>query len=202
MIAFLRGRPAGTGPDYVIIDVGGIGYKVHVPTPVIGALADNSGDATVHTYMHVREDAMQLYGFLQETDREIFELLIQVSGIGPKAALAILSSMPVQSFIQSVLHEQVHILVQVPGVGKKTAQRVIIELKDKLGKISVERGPETSGVPGGLSDETGDALQALVALGYNPVEARRALGKIAGSGNAPVKPEDLVRMALKELARF
>lgn len=204
MIAFLRGRPAGAGPDYMVIDVGGVGYKVFVPTPVLGAAADSKEEVTLYTYLHVREDAMQLFGCLDEADLRVFELLIQVSGIGPKVALAVLSSMPAASFIQAVISEQADLLTRIPGVGKKTAQRVIIELKDKLGKMGAAAGGE--GLPGSpagpLPDAAAEALQALVALGYNPGEARKAMGKAIGKGAGALTPENLVLESLKELGRL
>lgn len=202
MIAFLRGQPVSTGADCVILDVTGIGYRVFVPTPVIAALAGQNSEVTLHTYLHVREDAMQLYGFLQEEDLGVFASLIQVSGIGPKVALAVLSSMTASSFIQAVLHEQVDILTRVPGVGKKTGQRAIIELKDKFAKMNPGREMALPGISTGSPGGVDDALQALIALGYSPVEARRALGKISPAENGPLKLEDIVKMALKELGRF
>ncbi len=202
MISFLRGRAVNTGTDHVVIDVGGIGYKVFVPTTVIGKAADPQQDITLHTYLHVREDAMQLFGFMAESDRGIFELLLQVSGIGPKVALAVLSATTVPSLVQAVINEQVNVLTQIPGVGKKMAQRVIVELKDKFAKIDVG-GDGDSGmtefVPG-PEDTAGDALQALAALGYNPAEAKKALAKVV-AGNKDLALEETVRLALKELGR-
>lgn len=202
MISFLRGKVAGTGAEHVVIDIGGVGYKVYVPTSILGFLADGNDDITVYTYMHVREDALQLFGFLNEGDREVFEMLLQVSGIGPKVGLAILSAMPAAAFIRGVIQEQVHVLTQCPGVGKKVAQRVIIELKDKLEKVKIGGDPEISGLDVKTSDAAGDALQALIALGYNPSEAKKALGKIPNRETGDHQPEDIVRMALKELGRF
>jgi len=202
MISFLRGRPAAAGSDYVIIDVGGIGYKVNVPTPVVRALTDSGVETTIFTYMHVREDAMQLYGCLSENDLRIFEYLIQISGVGPKVALAVLSSMSVSAFIQSVLGEEVDSLTRVPGVGKKTAQRIIIELKDKLEKLDTGEETGIAGSALGRPDVTNDALQALMALGYNAVEAKRVLGKIDFSKSGSISSEEVIKMALKELARL
>lgn len=201
MIAFLRGRLINTGPDFVIIDVNGIGYKVFVPIPVIGVMTDKNSEVTIYTYLHVREDAMLLFGFLQESDQEIFELLIQISGIGPKVALAVLSSMSAPSFIHAVINEQVGILTQIPGVGKKTAQRVIIELKDKLEKY-IKCGMEIRDVSFGLPDTFADAVHALIVLGYSSLEAKKILGRISANHTDQIKTEDLVRIALKELGRF
>ena len=202
MISFLRGKTVNTGTDHVVIDVGGIGYKVFVPTTVIGKAAEPQQDITLHTYLHVREDAMQLFGFMAESDRGIFELLLQVSGIGPKVALAVLSATTVPSLVQAVINEQVNVLTQIPGVGKKMAQRVIVELKDKFAKIDVGGDGEsgmTEFVPG-PEDTAGDALQALAALGYNPAEAKKALAKVV-AGNKDLALEETVRLALKELGR-
>jgi len=200
MISFLRGRTVNTGTDHVVIDVGGIGYKVFVPTSVIGKAAEPQQDITLHTYLHVREDAMQLFGFMAESDRGIFELLLQVSGIGPKVALAVLSATTVPSLVQAVINEQVNVLTQIPGVGKKMAQRVIVELKDKFAKIDVGGDSGITEFVPGPEDNAGDALQALAALGYNPAEAKKALAKVV-SGNKDLALEETVRLALKELGR-
>lgn len=202
MIAFLKGKPVSTGADYVVLEVGGIGYKVYVPTSALRNFTDKNNETTVFTYLHVREDAMQLFGFLSENDRETFEMLIQVSGVGPKVALAILSAMPCQTFIQSVLHEQINMLTQISGVGKKTAQRIIIELKDKLSKINVQLDNEVAVIPTSLENKSNDALQALITLGYNPIEAKRVLGKISTAENENLTTEDMIKFALKELGRF
>jgi Holliday junction DNA helicase RuvA len=200
MIAFLRGRPAVIGTDHVVIDVGGVGYKVFVPIPVVSSISGQKDDVTVFTYLNVREDAMQLYGFLDEKDLEVFEMLIQISGIGPKVALAVLSAMSAQSLIHAVVQEQISILTGISGVGKKTAQRLIIELKDKLEKMSIGEIQEIPAVRGGISGYADDALQGLIALGYNQLEAKRALGKVVLL-DGDKKPEVLLKLALKELSK-
>ncbi len=202
MISFVRGTLVSTGPDYVVIDVAGVGYKVFVPTPAVTALAGQKDGVTVYTYLHVRDDAMQLFGFVQESDRQIFEQLIQVSGIGPRVALAVLSSMPSQALVQAVLHEQTNVLTRIPGVGKKMAQRIIIELKDKLGKLDISKGHEPIPGTAGLPDASGEALEALIALGYNPGEAKRVLVSMSQKEIPSLKPQELVRLALKELGKF
>ncbi len=201
MIAFLRGKAVNSGTDHVVIDVGGIGYKVFVPATVISKVGDPQQDITLYTYLHVREDAMQLFGFLEESDRGVFELLLQVSGIGPKVALAVLSAATVPSLVQAVINEQVNVLTQIPGVGKKMAQRVIVELKDKFAKIDVgDSAGITAETVSGPDDTAGDALQALAALGYNPAEAKKALAKVT-AGNKGLVLEETVKLALKELGR-
>ncbi|WP_418792243.1 Holliday junction branch migration protein RuvA [Phosphitispora sp. TUW77] len=200
MISFLRGRIVSTGIDHVVIDLGGIGYKVFVPTTVISKAVDSQMEITLHTYLHVREDAMQLFGFKAESDRGIFELLLQVSGIGPRLALAVLSAVTVPSLVQAVINEQVNVLTQIPGVGKKMAQRVIVELKDKFAKIDIGDDSGITEIVPGSEDTAGDAMQALAALGYHPAEAKKALAKVA-SGNKGLALEEIVRLALKELGR-
>ncbi|PKM80956.1 MAG: Holliday junction branch migration protein RuvA [Firmicutes bacterium HGW-Firmicutes-14] len=201
MIAFIKGQPFSAGTDYIIIDVNGVGYRVNVPTSVVSRVAGKKDDVTIYTYMHVREDAMQLFGFIEESDRAVFELLIQVSGIGPRVALGILSSINTPALVQAVINEQVNILTGISGIGKKMAQRIIVELKDKFSKMGAA---EDTGLPGsdaGTPDQAGDALQALTALGYNPAEARRALAKAASEKNSSIGLEEMVRLALKELGR-
>lgn len=202
MIAFLRGRVVSSGTDYVVVDIAGIGYKVYVPTPVIGSVADKKEDIMIYTYMNVREDAIQLFGFLTEGDLDIFELLIQISGIGPRVALSVLSFMPGTSFIQAVAQEQVETLTKIPGVGKKTAQRVIIELKDKIAKIDNKGGIDIGSTTPLVLNTSEDALQALTALGYNSVEAKRAVGKIIARESQNLTTEEIIKLALKELGRF
>lgn len=202
MISFLRGRVVSSGIDYVVVDIGGVGYKVYVPTPVIGSVADKKEEIMIYTYMNVREDSIQLFGFLNEHDLEIFELLIQISGIGPRVALSVLSFMPGTSFVQAVAQERVETLTKIPGVGKKTAQRVIIELKDKIVKIENKGGVDTGSPVPLLSNASEDALQALTALGYNPVEAKRAVGKIISRDCQNLTTEEIIKLALKELGRF
>lgn len=202
MIAFLRGRVVSSGIDNLVIDISGVGYKVYVPTPVIGSVADKKDEITIYTYMNVREDAIQLFGFLTEDDLDIFELLIQISGIGPRVALSVLSFMTGSSFIQAVTHEHVEALTKIPGVGKKTAQRVIIELKDKLDKLESKGSVETGGFAPILTNASEDALQALTALGYNSVEAKRAVGKIISGDTQKLTTEQIIKLALKELGRF
>jgi len=200
MIAYLKGTVMQAGGEYIIVEVAGIGYKVYAPSSALSRLPAADGSVQVHTYLHVREDAMQLYGFLETEELELFELLLQVSGIGPKVALTILSAMPAASFRMAVINEQLSALTAIPGVGKKTAQRMVIELKDKLVKTSrgeMELAPVAAA--GGQGAE--EAWQALVALGYSAGEARQVVGKIAAAPGAPEAVEDIIRLALRELGR-
>lgn len=200
MIAYLKGKLTFVKGDLVIVEVAGIGYRLLIPTSAVSRLPQVGEEVFIHTYLHVREDAMLLYGFLSEEERELFEILQNVSGIGPKAALAILSTTTVANFKQAVLQDKVALLTKIPGIGKKTAQRVILELKDKLAKenINIDNSLEvTVDVAQGV---TGDALNALMSLGYSSAEANRAVNQVV-TANGSTDVEEIIKMALKILAR-
>lgn len=197
MIARLKGALVLQADDFVIIDVGGVGYRVYVPGSTRDRLPGPGQEACIFTHTHVREDAILLYGFATWEERELFEALIGVSGIGPKVALSILSSMEAEEFRRAIMGADEAILTNINGIGKKTAQRLILELKDKLGSIGFTGGIPGAqpgmgvqgmpGMPGGQarrkdSDPAADAVEALVALGYSPVEAARAVQKVRAEG--------------------
>lgn len=186
MIARLRGKPAGRGAEGLLLDVNGVGYLVHA-TP--RALAKASGDEmTVETYMHVREDALSLYGFADGEERELFIQLLSVSGIGPKVALAIVSGSTPAELRRAIAREDTARFQAIPGIGKKTAQRVVLELKEKLaGSELIPIGEK------GAGDTHLVAREALVELGYSLVEAEQALAQI----DPELPPEERVRLALR-----
>jgi Holliday junction DNA helicase RuvA len=194
VIAFLRGRVAARTGAYCVLDVGGVGYRVAMPTGALVALPPVGEVVTVLTHLQVREDDMSLFGFLAEEERELFELLITVSGIGPKVALAVLSAIPPVMLAQAVAAEDVPLISTIPGIGKKTAQRIIVELKDRLeveGLAPVKAGRA-------LPAQT-EARDALVGMGFASAEAATAVsGYEAADGDEPVV-EDIVRFALKRL---
>jgi holliday junction DNA helicase RuvA len=183
MIARLRGRLVGRSGASVVVDVNGVGYLVHA-TPSVHRLGD--GEVTVEVHTVVREDALQLYGFATGAERELFELLLGVSGVGPKVALAIVSGSPPAELKRAIAREDVERFQAIPGIGLKTAQRVVLELKEKLGPLDVD-------VPVG-GDLT--ARDALVELGWSLVDAERALARV--DSELPV--EEQVRHALKAAA--
>jgi holliday junction DNA helicase RuvA len=183
MIAKLRGRPAGRTLDGVVLDVDGIGYLVRTTVRALRK-ADGAEEVELDTYLHVREDALQLYGFAEPAERELFEQLLSVSGVGPKVALAIVSGSMPRELRRAIALEDTTRFIAIPGIGKKTAQRVVLELKEKLG-LEEELGP------GGAPELV--ARDALVELGYTVVEAERALA--ATDPEAPA--EERVRQALK-----
>jgi holliday junction DNA helicase RuvA len=189
MIARLRGKPVGTTPEGLVLDVGGVGYLV-AATPSVLRNADGREEIVVETYLHVREDTMQLYGFADRAERELFVLLLTVNGIGPKVALAIVSGSQADELRLAIVREDVARFQVIPGIGKKTAERIVLELKEKIG----------AGVTGLTPSSSGDAhivaRDALVELGYTLVDAERALADT----DAALPPEDRVRLALKRAA--
>ena len=184
MISRLRGTAAARVGERIVLDVGGVGYALAV-TPTAARLAERGGEVSLETYLHVREDALQLYGFAEPAERELFEHLLAVSGVGPKVALAIVSGSPPADLRRAIALEDTARFEAIPGIGKKTAQRVVLELKEKLG--SVAAAPEKGHV---------GARDALVELGYSVVEAEQALAAV--DPDLPV--EEQVRRALREAA--
>jgi holliday junction DNA helicase RuvA len=195
MIGSLRGvlvdRPA-TGE--VIVDVGGVGYRVSVPTSVLANLGPTGGEAFLHVHTHVREDAIVLYGFAHADERRCFEALLGAHGVGPSLALAILSALSPAALSTAVLEDDLDTLCLVPGVGKKTAARLLLELKARLDLPSLDGGGVVT-TPAGSA--RGEARAALVELGYGPDEIARAFESV--DGDEPV--EEMVRNALRELVR-
>lgn len=198
MIALLKGEVADRGQGYaVIVTSGGVGYKVFVGPAAVPA----SGHVTLHTSTVIREDAISLFGFATAEERDIFEALLGVSGIGPKTALAIVSGAGVRAIRLAVAMQDASMLVRVPGVGKKTAQRLILDLKDKLG--SLEEGPQdfADGQPHVATGPRGDAVAALMALGLSAAEAEQAVAEAAKAIPANSDLEDLIREAIRRSAR-
>lgn len=191
MIASLEGKISHTGRDYVVLVTGGVGYKVFVPFQTIEKTNSDS-DTFLHTVMIVREDSMSLYGFASAAERDTFEILLSVSGVGPKLALAVISTLSLDNLRNAVIGERAEILSRVPGIGKKTAQKVLIELKDKL-KIGLDAAPVSV-----FDDLNSDVMDTLVALGYSIVEAQTAIQSLPV--DAPDSVEERVRLALSYFA--
>ena len=200
MFAYIRGTVAALESDSVILDHQGIGYRIYVPSAVLAELSVGE-ERKLHTYFAVREDAMQLYGFLTADDLELFRLLIGVSGIGPKGALGILGVMSGDELRFAVLSEDAAGLSKAPGIGKKTAQKVIIELKDKLDLMDAFEKKAAHTAAGAAARENSaqsDAIMALTALGYSSTEAMRAV-RTAAAEEESEDAETLIRAALKLL---
>jgi len=200
MIAFLRGRVHDKQPNRVTVDVGGVGYEVHVPLSTFYNVGDEGEEVSLRVYTHVREDALQLYGFLTDLERQLFERLIGISGIGPKLAIVVLSGMETRELLTAVQRADVARLTTIPGIGKKTAERIVLELKDRLAQIAV---PTATGpaAPASSADQLrSDLLSALLNLGYHRQQAEKAIdATVASNPNASF--EHAVRTALRELMR-
>lgn len=200
MIEYIQGDLITRGAGFVIIQVGGIGYRLYVSSMTLGGLPSSKGEVTLYTYLYIREDEISLYGFAAPEEKELFTTLLLVSGIGPKLALSVLSRLRVSEFKRAVILGDTVSLVSIPGVGKKTAERIILELKDKVGKQELEE----SLIPGdgqGLTDLRSQAISALQALGYSLAEAQRAVpAQITAESKVTV--EDLIRRALKAMVKY
>jgi Holliday junction DNA helicase RuvA len=185
MISFVRGKLVEKTGEHTIVDVHGVGFKISVPSSTYSKLPEKGEEIEVYTYMYVREDALRLYGFLSLEELDIFERLINVSGVGPKAAINIMSGVSVSALKNAIDRGDVGILMSIAGIGKKTAQRLILELKGKLEIREVV-----------IKKEVEEAIVALVSLGYTSSDARTAVNK-AASESKSYTVEDLVKKALK-----
>jgi Holliday junction DNA helicase RuvA len=201
MIAFLTGRLAFKAPTHLTLDVQGVGYEVHIPLSTYYALPNLDEVTALNIHTHLREDAIQLFGFLSQSEKDSFLLLTSVSGIGPKLALSVLSSLPITDLVHAIQTEDVDKLATVPGIGKKSAGRIALELKDKVGKIHGAH-PRATALDA-LSSEGPyeDALSALVNLGYRAQDAKEALKRVTEAASGSLALKELIRKGLKELAR-
>ncbi|MBI2167911.1 MAG: Holliday junction branch migration protein RuvA [Actinobacteria bacterium] len=189
MIGMLRGEVIDRGADEVLVDVGGVGYRIRVTPRTLVAL-DPGTEATLHTHLHVREDAMVLYGFEAKAERATFELLCGATGVGPKLAQSILAVHDPVALRRALLDDDVEALTLVPGVGKRTAQKLLVELKARF------ELPDLEVVPGGEPSARAEVRSALAGLGYEPEEVREVLATLPD--DEPV--EELLRRALRQLA--
>lgn len=205
MIAHLHGELARVESDYAVVDVGGVGYKVSLPLPVIAQLPSVGGKVKLHVSTIVKEDSITLYGFADESQQALFELLLTVSGVGPRVALNILSVLPVESIVHAISSESFLELNRVPGVGTKTAQRIVLELREKItalvwsfDKLRMSGARET--VPPD-QQVLNDAIEGLVALGYSRNDARAAAESALKSVADKRDTAAVVTNALKSLAK-
>lgn len=202
MIASITGTILDKTPNALIVEVHGIGYQLFIPLNTFYRLPEVKESVSLQVYTHVREDALQLYGFLSALEKELFLLLLGVSGVGPKVALGILSGMELTELVQALRDGNVDRLRAIPGVGPKTAGRLVLELREKVSALSLA-GLQTPAAAGSESEKMKeDALSALVNLGYSRNEAKRVIDKIAGEeGSASDFVEGLIKKALKKLAK-
>src|SRR5207244_8092804 len=200
MITFLDGRLVSALPTQAIVDVNGVGYEVFIPLSSYDKLPEAGEPSHLLTHLAVREDAHVLYGFMTPAERDLFRLLVNnVSGIGPKLALAVLSGMSVNNFKAAVVNSDVVALAKISGLGKKTAERVVLELKDKLGVAAAWEAATAAYAPTPEQEQANEAVLALIALGYKQVDAHKAVRELQTRGEAK-SAEELVKLALKKMA--
>ncbi len=193
MYYYIEGTVTYKSFDFLVVDAGGVGYKIGMADSSISKVSVGE-KRRIFTYLNVREDAMDLYGFLTEEELNLFRLLISVSGIGPKVGLGILSAISPSEFALAVVTGNVKAITKAPGVGPKVAQRIILELKDKMKKAEIAEMPEDYGA---FTDSSDEAVSALMVLGYSASEAKSVLSKV----DAGLSVEDTVKQALKLLMR-
>lgn len=210
VIGRLRGMLVEKNSPEILIECAGVGYEVTMPMTSIYALPELEQQATIYTHFVVREDAQLLYGFANKVERKLFRLLIKVNGVGPKLALAILSNMSADQFVSCVRHDDISAIVKIPGVGKKTAERLLIEMRDRLkdwqaqqihlvsddGVIPEQLSAELSQETTFVNDNKGDAINALLSLGYKQVQADKAVKSVYNRG---MSSENIIRDALKSM---
>jgi Holliday junction DNA helicase RuvA len=196
VIAYLEGKLVEKSPTQLVLDINGIGYSVKIPLSSYDKIGDKGSTTRILTYQYVREDVLQLYGFATEGEKDLFELLISVSGIEPKMALGILSCISVDDFQNSVAGEDLDILTSISGVGKKTAQRLIVELKEKLTGLELGAERKTSDKKRSEILLQEEAVKALVSLGFNKLKAKEAVKRVQEEeANLPL--EDLIKRSLR-----
>lgn len=200
MYAYISGKLVEKRPTEAVIDVHGIGYFLHIPTSTFEGLPEPGENAKLFTYHHVREDAIQLFGFISNAERRVFEVMLGVSGIGPKLALAALSAMSPSDLRDHVVHGETAVLTSIPGVGRKTAERLIVELRDRFADLEpLEKG--AAATPADADDRRAarsDALAALESLGFSRASAEKNLRKVLKDHPDARAAEDMIRLALRE----
>ena len=198
MIALLSGVIAFKSPDHIILDVNGVGYRVHIPFSTYYDLPDEGGGCSLHIHTNVKEDAIHLYGFRTPAEKNVFQLLIGITGVGPKLAVGILSNITVADLQRALINGDLTRLAAVPGIGKKTAERLVLELREKVLSLETGAPPAEPGTPATVpsSGVTDDVTSALINLGYKEAVVKKALAEVAAT------PEDTVETLLKQVLRL
>src|SRR6266404_672034 len=200
MITFLDGQLVSARPTQATVDVNGVGYEVFIPLSSYDKLPAVGQPIRILTHLAVREDAHVLYGFMSAAERDLFRLLVNnVSGIGPKLALAVLSGMSVNNFKAAVVNSDAVSLAKISGLGKKTAERIVLELKDKLGVAAAWEAASATHAPTPEEERANEAVLALIALGYKQIDAHKIVRELQQRGEAK-SAQDLVKLALKRMA--
>jgi Holliday junction DNA helicase RuvA len=199
MIANLSGKLLRKLPNQVVLDVHGVGYEVNIPISTFYELGELGTGIELLIHTHVREDAIALFGFKTPMEKQVFERLISISGVGPKLGITILSGMPVEDLVSSIRQSNVSRLTSIPGIGKKTAERLVVELRDKLLQLSLsaEQSPPTPHT----SQQQDDAISALLNLGYSKPSAENAVHVVVSASKAALSFEELLRKALQQLSK-
>jgi Holliday junction DNA helicase RuvA len=201
VIAFLEGTLAEALPTQIVVNVHGIGYQILIPVSSYERLPQPGAPIKILTHLAVREDAHVLYGFLTPGERDLFRLLLHhVTGVGPKIALAVLSGLPTEMFKAAVVAGDIVAISKISGVGKKTAERIVLELKDKLGVAAEWEASSAKNAPSEADVRMHDAVLALISLGYKQVEAHKAVRRVLDLSESAPSAEDLIRQALKILS--
>lgn len=203
MISFIHGELAEITEGMIVVEAAGVGYGIRVPLSVMNDLPGIGQEVKIHTYFALRQDAVELYGFLRVEDRSMFTMLLSVSGIGPKGALAILGAMTPDDLRMAIVTGDSKASARAPGIGSKTAQRVVLELKDKLDAATVfgqvlDAGSDSSQEPAMYPSAQKEAIEALIALGYSTQEAARAVKKVEITSDMTV--DEILKKSLKNLA--
>ncbi len=206
MIGYLSGRLMQKRPPFLLLDVGGVGYELEAPMPTFYDLPEDRGQVSLFVHLVVREDAQLLYGFPDQPQRELFRSLLKINGVGPRVALAILSTLSAGQFIACIHREDVPALTRVPGIGARTAERIILDLRDRIDALTPSARPAGAGAPPAgdavvqypAPDPVQDAIGALLALGYKPAAAARAVHAVESEGGGR---EGLIRNALRRLSK-
>jgi Holliday junction DNA helicase RuvA len=207
MIAHLNGRLLSKEPNSVIVDVSGVGYEVSIPLSTFYELANEGSDVQLRIYTHVKEDALQLYGFKTERERKLFINFISVSGIGPKLGIALLSGMSADELINSIKSNNLARLTLIPGVGRKTAERLIVDLREKMTALATTQVEADAGagsissIPPSDDDVRAQALSGLLNLGYQKSAAEKAIDSVL-SEDGEITVESVLRRGLRKLARL
>ncbi len=203
MISYIKGKLTEVDDGIIVVENNGIGFNIHVPATVISSFSSIGDEVKVYTYLQIREDAHSLFGFLTRDDLNIFKMLINVNGIGPKGALAILSTISPDDLRFAILSDDARLISTAPGIGSKTAQKLILELKDKI-KLEEAFESYSSGVNAVKTDDVlvakNEAVEALVSLGYGSTEAMKAVREVENADE--LDSEEILKRALKKLALF
>lgn len=201
MITFLEGKLTAALPTQAVVNVGGIGYELLIPLSSYDKLPPIGQAVRILTHLHVREDAHLLYGFMTAPERDLFRLLVNhVSGIGPKLALAVLSGMSVSNFKSAVVNADIGTLSKISGLGKKTAERIVLELKDKLGVVAAWEAASATHAPTAEESQANEAVLALIALGYKQIDAHKMVREAQEKERDVKTAEELVKVVLKKMA--